>query len=98
MATLQEFRVVEFKYRLVPCVPFNIMDLRSKKRGRPSVVNIPKTYSGPAPICQKKKDDLLSLIPLINSEWHHFYQSLPTNQSASDNIVPDSDSSSEEEK
>ncbi|MGR0295369.1 hypothetical protein ACUWCL_28380, partial [Klebsiella pneumoniae] len=54
---------------------------------------VPKKYYKPVPINDKKKKDLISLLPLIPKEFHQFYKTLPTNSQAKefDEVESDDD-------
>lgn len=94
------FGVIKFKYDLEEDTPFRTMDLRRKTKGRPLLppVSLPLSYSSPVGINPKKKEDLLSLLGLIDEDCHAFYQSLPTTGQARefDEIEDHVDSDSDE--
>ncbi|CAI6345728.1 unnamed protein product [Macrosiphum euphorbiae] len=92
---------LQFKYSLNPEEPFRVLDLtQSGKRGRPKNITTYSTeltncYTSPLPINPKKKQDLLSLLPLIHEDCHSFYQKLKTSNDAAELLLI-SDSSSDE--
>ena len=91
------FGVINFKESLDQTIPFRMMDLRRNKRGRPSFSDLKLTYTGPIPVSSKKKEDLLSLLPLLDPVYHTFYASLRTNPRERDTL-PDVCSSEEEDQ
>lgn len=78
------FGVIQFKHSIDINEPFKILDLR---KGRilniinvdATAITIPQTYEGPTPIDEAKEKDLLSMLPLIASEYHSFYENLTNN-------------------
>lgn len=48
----------------------------AKNRQQNSNLALAKSYQAPLPISSNKKRDLISLLPLINPEFHSFYQNL----------------------
>ena len=87
----KEFGVVEFKYSLDHVFHLTLWTWGEKREEERQLSISPKLIQGEH--LSDKRIKMTSLLPLINPECHHFYQSLPTNHYASDNIVPDSDSS-----
>ncbi|KAE9521520.1 hypothetical protein AGLY_018076 [Aphis glycines] len=86
------------KYRLNQDEPFRTLDLKRGKRGRPkntSSTELNNCYTDPLPINPKKKQDLLSLLPLIHEDCHAFYRQLKTSKDAAE-LTLCSDSSSDE--
>ncbi|CAI6356250.1 unnamed protein product [Macrosiphum euphorbiae] len=67
--------VLLYKDTLNADVPFKTISLLRKGHARSNLLP-PLTYTKPVPIgnfCQKKKD-LIELLPLIPTVFHHFYQ------------------------
>lgn len=58
--------------------PFKTLNI--KKRGFNEITfnEIPVCYNQPIPISAEKKKDLISMLPLIDKEYHNFYESLQT--------------------
>ena len=93
--------MLQFKYTLNPGEPFRILDLTHGKRGRPKNMKTYSTelincYTNPLPINPKKKQDLLSLLPLIHEDCHAFYLNLKTSKDAAELTLISSESSSED--
>lgn len=95
---------LQFKYSLNPEEPFRVLDLTQRgKRGRPKNITslyystvLTNCYTSPLPINPEKKQDLLSLLPLIHEDCHSFYQKLKTSKDAPELPSNNSDSSSDE--
>lgn len=94
---------LQFKYSLNPEEPFRVLDLTQHgKRGRPKNITslystaLTNCYKSPLPINPKKKQDLLSLLPLIHEDCHSFYQNLKTSKDAAKLPSINSDFSSDE--
>lgn len=75
----KEFGVVEFKYTLDDQAPFKVLDLRRRSRlSRVTGVNLLSlSYNQPIGINPKKKEDLLSMLDLIDKDCHQFFKDLP---------------------
>ena len=64
-------------------------ELSFVRRGQPPILNemLKKEYTGPLPISEEKKKDLLSLLPFIDTRFHQFYKNLPCKSSVSNHEV-----------
>lgn len=78
--------VVYFKVSVDQNTSFKLTDVRRKKLGKIRLPNLTKTYNGPLPMTQKKKQALLSLFTLLDPVYHSFYQSLSTDRRAKDKL------------
>ncbi|KAL4084507.1 hypothetical protein QTP88_000049 [Uroleucon formosanum] len=75
-----------------------VLDLTQRpKRGRPkNITALTNCYKSPLPINPQKKQDLLSLMPLIHEDCHSFNQNLKTSKDAAEMPLINSDFSSDE--
>lgn len=77
------FGVIYFKYSLDNEEPFRTLNLRRKRKGRPKEAGndetVPFSYSKPIGINPLKKEDLLSMLNLLDRNCHDFYRNLPVN-------------------
>ncbi|KAL4127001.1 hypothetical protein QTP88_011199 [Uroleucon formosanum] len=89
---------LQFKYSLNLEEPFRVLDLTQRpKRGRPKNITVlTNCYKSPLPINPQKKQDLLSLLPLIHEDCHSFNQNLKTSKDAAELPLINSDFSSDE--
>ncbi|KAK3922474.1 Replicase polyprotein 1a [Frankliniella fusca] len=85
---------VGFKKSFNEAENFKFLNLKRRKAGA-LVLQPALAYDGPLPISVLKKQDLLSLLYLIDPECHGFYQSLLT--SADEDFHPDLRASSDQE-
>lgn len=72
----KEFGIILFKDTLQNDVPFKTLNLKRRSSAVPETVSA-ISYQ-PLPISREKKDDLISLLPLIPDIFHSFYINLPT--------------------
>lgn len=75
--------------------PFKSISLCSKGRSHYQITP-PLCYNRPVPIAEKKKKDLLDLLPMIPNVFHDFYKNLPTDATLKE-IYPNNETDSEEE-
>lgn len=81
------FGVIKYKYTLDDSSEFQVVDFRRQKRGRPlslDSITIPLSYAGPLPINPLKKNDLLSILSLVDEDCHDFYKNLRTSDDAAE--------------
>lgn len=67
--------VLQYKSSLELNEDFKELNI-NQRRQKKSNYTLTKSYLDPLPISFNKKSDLVSLLPLINPEFHHFYQKL----------------------
>lgn len=73
----------------------NFKSVSFRKRGPPPKFVLELQYAGPVPISEKKKANLLQLLPYISDVFWDFYQTLPTNTNENE-THPDLESSDDE--
>lgn len=71
-----EFGMIMYKDTLDRDAPFSSLNL--KRRGSVAPDSVPVISSKPIPISKEKKEDLVSLFPLIPNVFHDFYANLPS--------------------
>lgn len=89
----KDFGIILFKNTLDRNCDFQTLNLKRRSSVVPDAV--PVITNQPIPISKEKKDDLISLFPLIPDTFHSFYNNLPTSETAR-NTLPDVFSSEEE--
>jgi len=55
-------------------------------------ITVPTAYSGPLPITQEKKNDLMTLLCFIPDVYHDFYKSLKTSNDVCDPLISENES------
>lgn len=80
--------VIHYKENLQDTTDF--LQVSFLRRGKNDLKNVSlvKRYSGSVPISVEKKKDLLDLLTLIPTTFHHFYKSLKTSEDTRD-VDPD---------
>lgn len=63
---------------------FKSLDLTKRNTNLGKISDAKQCYNEPIKITKKKKDDLISLLPYIDKEFHSFYQNLVTNDETID--------------
>lgn len=75
----KEYGVISYKESLDEKEPFLKLDLRRKRNSHGHLCeNLKLLYDGPQPISEEKKQDLLSMLSLIDPEVRSFYTQLTT--------------------
>lgn len=71
-----EFGIISYKDSLIRETPFKTLNLKRRASTVPHIIHI--ISAEPLPISKEKKEDLISLLPLIPDVFHAFYLNLPT--------------------
>lgn len=72
----KEFGTILFKTTLTVDEPFRLINIRKRGVNRIRIQDVPPCYTDAIHISDAKKKDLLSLLPLIDTNYHSFYKSL----------------------
>lgn len=81
----KDFGVIHFKYDLNPFSPFRTLNIIRDRKGRKisaKNLEVGNSYGSTIGINPLKKKDLLSILSLIDTEFHNFYKKLPTTSAA----------------
>lgn len=82
------FGIIYFKETLKADVPFRIMKIHKRGVNNIDYAEVPLIDQSKITITISKKQDLLSLLPLMDSYCHEFYKNLRTNNDEID-LHPD---------
>ena len=74
----KEFGTIEYKNSLSPDEKFKKLNIRKRGFNQIQIDDVPKAYTEPIKISAEKKKDLISMLPLIDSVYHMFYNNLST--------------------
>lgn len=89
---------IEYKYTLNEDMPFDAIDLKPSKQGRPPTFHLiqqGKLYDGPRTMATPKKRDMLFLLKYIPPVHHQFFRTI-RGSSDQEDIGPLDDSNNEE--
>lgn len=81
---------VMYKNSLAEDVPFMILNM-TRRKSNPTFT-VPTAYSGPLPITQEKKNDLITLLCFIPDIYHDFYKGLKTSNDVCDPLISENES------
>lgn len=88
--TKENKNTVMYKNSLTEDLPF--MTLNMTKRISNPTFTVPTAYSGPLPITQEKKNDLMTSLCFIPDVNHDFYKSLKTSNDVCDPMISENES------
>lgn len=82
MRFTKEFGTIYFKTSLSDIEEFRTLNIRRRGFNSIKSTDLQKAYYSPLKINEKKKQDLLDMLPLIDNIYHPFYQNLNNNNMA----------------
>lgn len=67
--------VLQYKTSLKSEVEFKELNINPRRRAK-SVRQLTSSYTSPLTISKNKRQDLLDMLPLINTDFHNFYKNI----------------------